>query len=610
MTLRRKLLLSQAPLIVALAVIAAGALYAAMRFGSAPSEILYQNFRSFDAGRSMLHTADVIDQRVLSASLQGEPFEIREVAESIASFERELRLQESNVTETGERDATDGLRRLWGAYRAGLSNAGTPAGLARHRNRSRELRSAIDQIIQMNRDAMRRKSERAQREAERIGAALTGTAVVLFLLAVLLSGTWIRRILAPVRVLERAVHRLSEGDFEARIRVEGSDELASLSGSINEMAARLAQYRQSSIGELLDANNRLESVMDSLADAVVVYDLDGAPIACNEVATRILGTEKPRLDDLPEALEDAVHDAFDRVRQSGEMFEPASLDAAVEVPGVPAPRWVLVSATPVRTRSEVLSGVTVAMRDVTRSRRIEGFKGDLVAAAAHELRTPLTSLHMAVHLCLEQAAGPLTDRQQDLLATARQDCERLQSVVEELLEMARLESGAARLVRSKVNVGELLRDALSRNEAQARQRGKRLELVPGDSLLTIDADFARLQRVLDNLIENAFVHAGDGGRVALGFERDDGSVSVHVDDTGPGIPPELRERVFAKFFRAPGTSKQGSGLGLSIVEDTVRAHGGLVGVESSPLGGARFWFRLPVKAAGQEEGSGSSPPSS
>jgi len=327
---------------------------------------------------------------------------------------------------------------------------------------------------------MRRKSERAQREAERIGAALTGTAVVLFLLAVLLSGTWIRRILAPVRVLERAVHRLSEGDFEARIRVEGSDELASLSGSINEMAARLAQYRQSSIGELLDANNRLESVMDSLADAVVVYDLDGAPITCNEVATRILGTEKPRLDDLPEALEDAVHDAFDRVRQSGEMFEPASLDAAVEVPGVPAPRWVLVSATPVRTRSEVLSGVTVAMRDVTRSRRIEGFKGDLVAAAAHELRTPLTSLHMAVHLCLEQAAGPLTDRQQDLLATARQDCERLQSVVEELLEMARLESGAARLVRSKVNVGELLRDALSRNEAQARQRGKRLELVPGD----------------------------------------------------------------------------------------------------------------------------------
>jgi len=610
MTLRRKLLLSQVPLIVALAVIATVALYAAVRFGSAPGEILYQNFRSFDAARSMLHTADLIDQRVLSASLQGEPFTSEQVADSIASFDRELRLQESNITETGERVATDDLRRLWSAYRTSLGDVDTPSGLAIHGERSRQLRNAIDRIIQMNRDAMRRKSDRARSEAERVGAALTATALIAFLLAVVLSGAWIQRILAPLRVLERAVHRLSGGDFDARIRVQGRDEIASLSSSFNEMATRIAQYRQSTIGELLDSNKRLESVMDSLADAVVVYDLDGSPIANNEVATRLLGTENPRLDELPEALEDAVRDAFERVRQSGEAFEPASFDAAVEVSGIPSPRWLLVSATPVRTRSEVLSGVTVAMRDVTRSRRIEGFKGDLVAAAAHEIRTPLTSLHMAVHLCLERAAGPLTDRQQDLLATARQDCERLQSVVEELLEMARLESGAARLARSGIHVGEFLRDALSRHDAQARQRGKSLEIVPGDSLLTIDADYARLQRVLDNLIENALVHAGDAGRVALGFERDDGSVRIYVDDTGPGVPAEMRERVFAKFFRVPGTTEQGSGLGLSIVEDIVRAHGGRVGVESSPLGGARFWFSIPVESRGQDDGSDSSPPSS
>jgi signal transduction histidine kinase len=220
---------------------------------------------------------------------------------------------------------------------------------------------------------------------------------------------------------------------------------------------------------------------------------------------------------------------------------------------------------------------------------------------------------MAVHLCLEQAAGPLTDRQQDLLATARQDCERLQSVVEELLEMARLESGVARLARSKVNVGELVRYALSRHEAPARQRGKTLEAVVGDSLLTIQADFSRLGRVLDNLIENAFLHAGDGGRIAIGFEADNGSARIFVDDTGPGIPPEWRQRVFSKFFRVPETIKQGSGLGLSIVEDIVRAHGGEVGVDASPLGGARFWFSIPVKPRepnGQDAGSGSSPPSS
>jgi signal transduction histidine kinase len=613
-TLRSKLLLSQLPLVIALAVIVAGALYAAARFGSAPGEILHENFRSFDAGRSMLHATDVIDQRVLSASLEGgEPFLAADVSQAIASFERELRLQETNITEKGESRATVDLRRAWNAYRAGLDDAATREGLAAHRERADAVRALVDRILQMNRDAMRSKSERARGEAERIGAALTATALVAFLLAVVVSGAWLRRLLAPIRVLERAVQRLSEGDFGARIRVEGSDEVASLSTSFNEMAERLAQYRQSSIGELLDANNRLESVMDSLADAVVVYDLDGTPLAYNEVASRLLGAERLELHMLPGALHDVVLDAFERVRQLGELHEPVSLEAAVEISHGPSPRWILVSAMPVLTRGRVLSGVTVALRDVTRSRRIEGFKGDLVAAAAHELRTPLTSLHMAVHLCLEQAAGPLTDRQEDLLVAARQDCERLQAVVDELLEMAGLESGAARLVRASVNVGDLVRDAAARHEARARQRGKSLDVIPGDSLLTIEADSTRLRHVLDNLIENAFLHAGDGGRIRIGFERTSGSARIWVDDTGPGIPPDLRKRVFAKFFRVPGTTKKGSGLGLSIVQDTVRAHGGEVGVEPSPLGGARFWFSIPAKpraGSGQDDPSGSSPPSS
>ena len=267
-----------------------------------------------------------------------------------------------------------------------------------------------------------------------------------------------------------------------------------------------------------------------------------------------------------------------------------------------------------RSGAAVLSGVAVALRDVTRSRRMESFKGDLVASAAHELRTPLTSLHMAIHLCLERVPGELTDRQEDLLAAARQDCERLQSVVDELLEMARLGAGTARLARAPVNVGDVVRDAHLRHQAKAREVGARLELVPGDGLLTVEADVVRLQRVLDNLLENATLHAGSGGRVSLGFEATGDTVRIHVDDSGPGIPADLRDQVFTRFFRVPGTTRQGSGLGLAIVGDIVRAHGGEVGVDDSPLGGARFWVSIPVAArepspsAGpQDEGSGSPP---
>jgi two-component system phosphate regulon sensor histidine kinase PhoR len=181
-------------------------------------------------------------------------------------------------------------------------------------------------------------------------------------------------------------------------------------------------------------------------------------------------------------------------------------------------------------------------------------------------------------------------------------------VVEELLEMARLESGVAPLVRGRVNVGELVRDAAERHESSARRRGKSLDVVPGDSLLAIEADAGRLRHVLDNLIENAFLHAGNGGRVAIGFEKAGDSVRVFVDDDGPGVPEDLRERVFAKFFRVPGSVKRGSGLGLSIVQDVVRAHGGEVGVESSPLGGARFWFSIPKGPKTPKDHAEGSPP--
>lgn len=591
MRLREKLLLSQFPLGLALLIVAAGALYAAGRFGAAPGAILHENFRSFDAGRGMLEALDDIEQRALSPRERSDSG----VTAEVAAFERELALQENNITEAGEREATAELKRAWEAYRATLGGE-PPAGTV-HRDLTRAVREIIDRILEMNRAAMQRKSRDARQEAERLGRALATTAVLAFGLAVLVAGFWLRRMLLPLRALERAVERLSSGDFAARIRVTGNDEVASLSTAFNDMAERLQAYQTSQVGELIAANQRLASVMDSLGEAVIVYDLDALPVTQNDLATRLVGSE-PRLELLPEPLQDSVRHAFETVRATGEAYEPSQLDAAVELPGTPQARWLSVSATPVRLSGEVLSGVTVALRDVSRALRLEGFRGDLVAAAAHELRTPLTSLHMAVHLCLEQAAGPLSDRQVDLLAAARQDCERLQSVVDELLETARLESGAARLSRSTLNVVELVQNAVARHRAQAQHAGKALEAVPGDSLATIEADSARLERVLDNLIENALLHAGEDGRVEVGFEAEGDTTRLFVDDSGAGVPEEFRGRVFGKFFRVPGTAKKGSGLGLSIVRDIVRAHGGDVGVETAPLGGARFWFTIPGKRRG------------
>jgi NtrC-family two-component system sensor histidine kinase KinB len=593
--LRTKLLLAHAPVIAALVVIAVAAVYIARLLGDAPGSILYENFRSFDAARGMQVAIDAIDRDVVTAP-GPDASEARErIASQRVAFERELDLQRSNITEQGEREATQRLEAAWQAYISGLPTSSDHAALERHAEQAFALRRAVDAILQLNRDAMRAKAQAAEHEARELGLQLVATALLSLVVALVVTAAWLRRLLSPLRTMEHAVHRLTAGDFEARIRVVGDDEVASLGRSVNDMARRLDEYRKSSLGELLHANNRLESVMDSLADAVIVYDLAGAVVGHNRVAVELLGAEGLHLHRLAEGLADAVRGAIERVRADGDAFTPTSLHDAVEVPGPRGPCWVMVGATPVRGPSGAIEGVTVALRDVTKTRRIEGFRADLVAAAAHELRTPLTSLHMAVHLCLEGAAGPLSERQTDLLHGARQDCQRLEDVVEELLEMAKLESGSVRLEPQVVPVRELVGDAIARHEGEARRQGVTLEALLGDPTATVSVDLERIRHVFDNVIENAIKYGGEGGRVQIGVRDDPAAdgVLVFVDDAGPGIPPDMRERVFAKFVRVPGTAKRGSGLGLNIVRDVVAAHGGTIGVEDSPLGGARVWFVLP-----------------
>lgn len=589
MKLRTKLLLAHTPVLAALVVIVVAAAYIAWRLGDAPGSILHENFRSFDAGRGMLVAIDAIDRDVLAPPWRRADEPRDAINEQRAAFEHELELQRGNITEDGELEATGRLEAAWQAYVLGLPSTTDREALEGHAHRSYALRRAVDAIMQLNRDAMHHKSQTVEHDAERIVTQLVATAVAGLVLALVVTGAWLRRVLSPLRTVEQAVHRVGGGDFETRLEIAGDDEVASLARAFDEMARRLDGYRKSSLGELLHANNRLESVMDSLADAVIVYDLAGAVVSHNRVAEELLG---PSMG-LAEGLAEAVEEAIARVRADGEAYLPTALHAAVEVQGPRGPCWVMVGATPVRAPSGVMEGVTVALRDVTKTRRMEGFRADLVATAAHELKTPLTSLHMAVHLCLEGAAGPLSERQLDLMHGARQDCQRLQNVVDELVEMAKLESGSARLAPVPVPVRELVADAIARHEGEARRQGTTLDAVPGDISPMVNVDPEQIRHVFDNVIENAIKYGGEGGRVRIEVHEQTDGVHVLVDDAGPGIPADMRERVFAKFVRVPGTGKRGSGLGLNIVRDVVTAHGGTIGIEGSPLGGTRVWFVLP-----------------
>jgi signal transduction histidine kinase len=255
-------------------------------------------------------------------------------------------------------------------------------------------------------------------------------------------------------------------------------------------------------------------------------------------------------------------------------------------------RHLLPRATPLYSEEGGVAGATVVLQDVTRLMRFDELKNDLVATVAHEFRTPLTSLRMAVHLTAEEAVGPLNEKQTELMQAAREDCERLQGIVDDLLDLSRIQSGRIALKIERIDAGALMGGAAASLRSAAESAGLDLVVSAPDPPVEVQADPERAELVMSNLLANAVRHTSRGGKVEVQARVLGDAVRFEVRDTGEGIPREHLDRVFEKFFRVPGARSGGVGLGLYISREIVHAHGGEMGVESELGRGSTFWFTL------------------
>jgi len=245
-----------------------------------------------------------------------------------------------------------------------------------------------------------------------------------------------------------------------------------------------------------------------------------------------------------------------------------------------------------------ISGTAVIFNDVTSLHEQQELKRSAVTTVSHQLRNPMTSIRMSVHLLLEETLGPLNAKQTELLLAARDESERLTSVVEELLDLNKMETGKTLLDLEPVSPHELVRDVLEPFRVDAHDRGIALDYTVADDLPLVQGDAKRLQHVFSNLVSNALRFTQAGGGVIVRADAAGDMVRFTVTDTGAGIPLEHQSRLFEPFFRVPGQPKgSGIGLGLAIVREIIAAHGGTVGVTSEPGNGATFWFALPQAAA-------------
>jgi signal transduction histidine kinase len=441
------------------------------------------------------------------------------------------------------------------------------------------------------------KSEHARQMARTMQQVTTLAAIAALLLGIAVSVSLTNRLLRPLGALREAVQRIGSNDFTVRAAAQGSDEIADLGRAFNEMSERLEQYQRSSLGELLQAQQSSQAAIDSIPDPVIVFNVDGSILSHNQAAESAgirLEAGIVALASVEPSLRACIERVRDYVLSGRGAFTPRGFEDAVRVPGPQEDRYLLPRASPVYAESKGIAGATVVLQDVSRLRRFDELKNDVVATVAHEFRTPLTSLRMAIHLCAEEAAGPLTEKQVDLLHAARQDCERLQNVVDDLLDLARLQSGKVEMQLKPTDPEAIVKEAVEAYREAMRQKHLSVEAQVPPSLPQVLADSERVRAVFSNLLANALRHTPEGGRITVTTTPGEKEMRFAVTDTGEGIAPEYHERVFERFFRVPGRHSGAAGMGLAIAKEIVEAHGGHIGVESALGKGATFWFTLPT----------------
>jgi signal transduction histidine kinase len=281
--------------------------------------------------------------------------------------------------------------------------------------------------------------------------------------------------------------------------------------------------------------------------------------------------------------------------QNQQEYLPESFDRALAMRVEEETRFFLPRMVPIRDQQGITRGAAILLQDITRFRLLDEVKSNLVATVSHELKTPLTSIRLALHLLLEDSTGPLLPKQLELLIDARDNAERILVMINNLLDLARLEQGSGQLQLQPTQPLVLLRTMADSFRPRATEQGIEFTLELPPDLPKVAVDEYQLQHAIQNLLENSLTYTPHGGRITLSAQPNDGNIMFSVADTGRGIPPEYQQSVFEKYFRVPGSSAPGgSGLGLAIVREIITAHGGTVECESKPGQKTVFRIFLPI----------------
>lgn len=489
-------------------------------------------------------------------------------------FQAVLNRQAANITEKGEAVETARLQAAFASLMRADSITATVFIIRQH------LRNIID----LNMQAIQRKSIQAEKNAEEATTFITVISSIAIIIALSFAFSFPDVVVQPVNKLMEAIGEISKRNYQYRVHLDDEkNEFGQLAHSFNEMAERLEYFENSNLNKIIFEKTRAEAVINSLKDASIGIDKNDVILFANNQALQLLGL----------GAKDIVGEKVKEVSKRNDLFR-----YLLEERGT-APFKIVVDNRENYFTKEVMevpqgdtSNRVIVLKNITSFKELDVAKTNFIATISHELKTPLASSDFGLKLLEDDRVGQLTEEQKELVNQLKNDNRRMLRILSELLNMAQVEAGKMQLDVRAVDPLEIAVNSTQTVANAVKEKSIDLRQVYSDNLPEIKVDAEKTGWVLTNFLNNAIKYAPRSSTVQLRITYSDEKVMFEVADEGPGIPAEVVSKVFDRFFKVPG-SKEGTGLGLAISKEFIEAQKGEIGLHSQPGKGSTFYFKLP-----------------
>lgn len=562
--IKTKLSLGLAFLFTVIVLIAGVGLYSINRLAEESKTILKANYESLQFSKEMLQALDRI--------------ELKDSA-GWTKFENSLVAQENNITEIGEKEITAEVHEMF--YRL-KSVTGDKATI-------NEIRQGIYHVLELNMNAIVRKNNDAQQTAgkARVYLAIIGTFCFLVSFSFILN--FPGYIANPVKELTEGIKAISNKNYSQRIHLKKGDEFGELAEAFNTMAQQLDDYENSNLAKIIFEKKRIETIINNMSDPIIGFDEQNRILFANTAAIKILGI--PEQDFIGKYAPDVAlkNDLLRNLMTKSGSLTPLKIFANNKE------SYFTKEVVSIISEDQPIGDV-IMLRNITQFKELDVSKTNFIATISHELKTPISSIKMSVKLLADKRVGEMNSEQKELVENIHNDSERLLKITGELLDLAQVESGEIHLQKRPVAPASIVNYAYNAMKFQAEQKAVnvRINIEPG--VPEINCDLEKTAWVLVNFLSNAIRYSPEKSDIKIDVKKLDAQVLFSVHDSGKGIDPKYKERIFEKFYQVPSTdtAKTGTGLGLAISKDFIEAQGGKIWMESEIGTGSTFSFSLNV----------------